>query len=225
MSIGIRNSLRGLLHCHCRAMIDCSNSAKPCWFSATPKTRLYLRPRFFSFPFHARAMNSGLILHVIHCQSIWQRVLQSETQTERERVTTDLAVSRSRPIVPAVGKCLHHLEINLTEGPQENGTVLPKTKTRTKTTSEHLRKSRRIQERGQFFAPHNISLPRYHVTDCVAASKQLERTPRLSSDTFRKSPRLQQKQAANQQRTKREGQSRPLQKPAVKQSNRRKKKT
>jgi hypothetical protein len=116
------------------------------WFSATPKTRLYLRPRFFSFPFHAPAMNSGLILHVIHCQSIWQRVLQSETQTERERVTTDLAVSRSRPIVQAVGKCLHHLEINLTKGPQENGTVLPKTKTRTKTplsTCERAEESRR----------------------------------------------------------------------------------
>jgi hypothetical protein len=103
------------------------------WFSATPKTRLYLRPRFFSFPFHARAMNSGLILHVIHCQLIWPRMLQIEIQTERETVTTDLAVSRSRPIVQAVGKYLHYLEFNLTEGPQDNGTVLLKTKTRTET--------------------------------------------------------------------------------------------
>ena len=36
------------------------------WFSAALKISLHLRPRFFSFPFPARAMNSGLVLHVIH---------------------------------------------------------------------------------------------------------------------------------------------------------------
>jgi hypothetical protein len=43
-------------------------------------------------------------------------------------------------------KYLHHLEFNLTEGPQENGTVLPKTKKRTKiqlSTGERAEESKR----------------------------------------------------------------------------------
>ncbi|KAK5562146.1 hypothetical protein LTR43_012259, partial [Exophiala xenobiotica] len=68
-------------------------------------------------------------------------------------------------------------------------------------TTEHRRKSRRIQER---------------------SDQQRLRNPIPSSKTSRKSPRLQEKQAAKQQRIARGEQSRPLQRPAVKKHNRRK---
>ncbi|KAK5243383.1 hypothetical protein LTS06_010849 [Exophiala xenobiotica] len=68
-------------------------------------------------------------------------------------------------------------------------------------TTEHRRKSRRIQEKSDQQRPQN---------------------PILSSKTSRKSPRLQEKQAANQQRIARGEQSRPLQRPAIKKHNRRK---
>ncbi|MCJ1471558.1 hypothetical protein MMC13_000198 [Lambiella insularis] len=133
-------------------------------------------------------MNSGLVLHVIHCQSIWQQELQGETQTERESVATNLAISRSSPIVQAVGNASYNLEFDLTEEPQENGTVLLKTNKRTETQS--------IEERA------------------VGSGEVFK--------TSRKSSRLQERQAANQQEIARGGQSRPLQRPAVKQYNCRK---
>ncbi|KAK5401673.1 hypothetical protein LTR06_011037 [Exophiala xenobiotica] len=70
-------------------------------------------------------------------------------------------------------------------------------------TTEHLRKSRRIQE---------------------ISDQQRPQNPIESFKTSRKSPRLQEKQAASQQGTARGEQTRSLQKPVVKQYNRRKEK-
>ncbi|KAK5214666.1 hypothetical protein LTR72_012183, partial [Exophiala xenobiotica] len=66
-------------------------------------------------------------------------------------------------------------------------------------TTEHLRKSRRIQE---------------------ISDQQRPQNPRESFKTSRKSPRLQEKQAASQQGTARGEQTRSLQKPVVRQYNR-----
>ena len=113
-------------------------------------------------------------------------------------------------------KCLHHFGIppNPRTGKRHRSA---QGEEEDENTTEHRRKSRRIQERCQF--------PSYHfsdsrVTDHGAADPQ---NPRISPKTSRKSPRLQEKQAANQQRIAR-GPKRSSQRQALKHYQCRKKK-
>ncbi len=68
-------------------------------------------------------------------------------------------------------------------------------------TTEPRRKSRRIQDSGQFLSLHTASFLDCLVSDSIAASQGRQQNPRVSSKTCRQSLRVQEKQATNQQRT------------------------
>ncbi|KAK7885081.1 hypothetical protein LTR67_010784 [Exophiala xenobiotica] len=112
--------------------------------------------------------------------------------------------------------CLRGWKYNTSTGSHADGKTVGKRRlssqdeNQDEDATEHRRKSRRIQEKCQFFGLRNIGLPQYHVTDHVAASKQFEQVPRSSTNTLRKSPRSQQKPAAALKRA-RGRQSEPLQ--------------
>ncbi|OAL34888.1 hypothetical protein AYO20_05849 [Fonsecaea nubica] len=83
--------------------------------------------------------------------------------------------------------------------------------------TDHRRKSRRIQKSRQLLSLCTTSLPRYRVTDRVAADYLRPQKSRVNSKISRKSPRSQETQTANPERTASEGQRRSSQRPALKQ--------
>ncbi|KAH0845695.1 hypothetical protein FOPE_11906 [Fonsecaea pedrosoi] len=86
-----------------------------------------------------------------------------------------------------------------------------------KNATDHRRKSRRIQKSRQLLSLYTSSLPRYRVTDRVAADHLRPQNSNVNAKISHKGQRSQEAQAASHERTASKGQRRRSQKPAVKQ--------